>query len=178
MCAQECFCLSSVDTAVCKTKGQALTNPGFLANTLSSDSTFSLPLSLSHTQQLFCLQQRLPVPVWPQQHTTKVTSWRRNGKQGRGRRKERGSEQNTRHCPRAFLSLSARKLQNTHPEPHTIHTNAGRAREKEQVTDDQMKGDTVNLEVDQRGLPPPRIWLSKYQSSLPVSLWHTYSAED
>lgn len=29
-----------------------------------------------------------------------------------------------------------------------------------------MKEDAVNLEVDQRGLPPPRIWLSKYQSSL------------
>lgn len=70
-------------------------------------------------------------------------------------------------------------IQNTHPRrTHTNHTNAGSARETAQVTDDQMKEDAVNLEVDQRGLPPPRIWLSKYQSSLPVSLWHIYSAED
>lgn len=65
-CVRVCLCPSG---AGCQTKGQARTNPGFPANTRRYNSTF-----------LYRSQQRLPVPVWPQQHTTKVTSGRRNGK--------------------------------------------------------------------------------------------------
>lgn len=176
MRVQVCFCLSSVDSAVSKTKGQTLTNAGFLANTLMSNSYSSLPLSITHKHQLFCLQQRKPVLVWSQRHTTKMTSWRRNGKQGRDRWKERGAEQNSCHCPRAFLSLSTHS-HHKHT-PWNTHNSHQCSKRNSQVTDDHMKGDAVNFQVDQRGLPPLRIWLSKYLVFSHVSLWHTYSAED
>ena len=127
-----------------KTKGQALTNPGFPASTLSSNSTFSLSLCLSvshththththtythtHTQQLFCLQQRLPVPVWPQQHTTQVTSWRRNGKQGHSRRKERGGRAKCGPLSAGFpLSFSPRSSK-THTHDARAHTHKSHKR--------------------------------------------------
>lgn len=136
-----CFCVSSVDRAVCKTKGQACTNPRLVASMLSYNTTFSL--RVWRTQKLFCLQQRLPVPVWPRQHITRVTRRRRNGEQGQGRWKERGAE------PKCG-ALSAGSF-SAEPHPTFTPTQVQRTQETAQVTDDRMKEEAVNLKWIKEG---------------------------
>lgn len=55
-----CFCVSSVDRAVCKTKGQAPTNPRLVANMLSYNTVPFLFLSHRHTHTKALLLTTLP----------------------------------------------------------------------------------------------------------------------
>lgn len=177
------FCLSNVDDSVCKTKGQALTNPAFLANALTQSHSLPLPLSLTptHTHTHITAPLLTTTPACASLTSTAHNKSDKLKKKRKARTRQTEGERGRAKCGPLSAGhplFQPTLVQNTHSQTHTNHTNAGSARETAQVTDDQMKEDAVNLEVDQRGLPPPRIWLSKYQSSLSVSLWHTYSAED
>lgn len=114
---------------------------------------YLFPPSLPPSHTLLCSQQSLPVPVWPQQQQLKEV------KQGRGRLREKGPGGGECTALSAGFPLS----------DVYMHAHTQLAQEAACVANDQMGKDEVNLEVDQRGLPPLRIWLSKYQSSLPVS---------
>lgn len=118
----------------------------------------------THTQRLFCSQQRLPVLVWPQQRTKK----KRRVKEGKDEADGKRAAEKCKALSAGSPSLCPSDICTFKHTPMESG-GGGKAREAAQVTNDQMRVNAVNLEVDQRGLPPLRICLSKYPSSLPVS---------
>lgn len=135
------FKCASVHLIQSKTERRATTTSGIVAKMLNCKTVPFPTLPPSHT--LLCSQQSLPVPVWPQQQQLKEV------KQGRGRLREKGPGGECTALSAGF------PLSDVYMHAHTQL-----AQEAACVANDQMGKDEVNLEVDQRGLPPLRIWLS------------------
>lgn len=128
-----CFCPFGGDNAVCKTKGKALTNSGFLANTLSYNSTsLSLSPSLSHTHRhttaLLLTTTAACASLTSTAHKSDKLKKKRKSKDAADGRREGQSKMQAIVCGLSSL-FQPGLVQNTHPQTHTNPTNAESVRD-------------------------------------------------